>query len=101
MEYILINDSKLKIILGRQELEEWDISIDELDYANPAAKKVFEGILGYAKKELGFDTSGYKVLLQLYPSKHSSHLPCQRGTAGGTFPLHSARKRRCALRADS
>lgn len=69
MEYILINDSKLKIILEERELEEWDISIDELDYSNPAAKRVFEGLLGYAKQELGFDTSGYKVLIQLYPSK--------------------------------
>ena len=69
MEYILINDSKLKIILERQELAEWDISADELDYANPAARQVFEGLLGYAKKELGFDTAGHKVLLQLFPSK--------------------------------
>lgn len=69
MEYILINDSKLKIILESKELAEWDISADELDYANPAARQVFEGLLGYAKKELGFDTSGHKVLLQLFPSK--------------------------------
>lgn len=69
MEYILINDSKLKIILDSQELAEWDISADELDYANPAARQVFEGLLGYAKKELGFDTAGYKILLQLFPSK--------------------------------
>lgn len=69
MEYILINDSKLKIILDKQELSEWDISADELDYANPAARQVFEGLLGYAKKELGFDTTGYKVLIQLFPSK--------------------------------
>ena len=69
MEYILINDAKLKIILDSHELAEWDISADELDYANPAARQVFEGLLGYAKKELGFDTTGYKVLLQLFPSK--------------------------------
>lgn len=69
MEYILINDSKLKIILDSHELAEWDITADELDYANPAARQVFEGLLGYAKKELGFDTAGYKLLLQLFPSK--------------------------------
>ena len=69
MEYILINESKLKIILDSHELTEWDIHADELDYANPAARQVFEGLLGYAKKELGFDTAGYKILLQLFPSK--------------------------------
>ena len=69
MEYILISDSKLKVMLERQDLEEWDISADMLDYANPEAKKVLGDILKYAKQEFGFDTSGHKVLLQLFPSK--------------------------------
>ena len=69
MEYIMISEEKLKITLERQDLEGWDINIDELDYANPAAKSVFDGILGYAKEQFGFDTSGHKLLLQLYPSK--------------------------------
>ncbi len=69
MEYILISDSKLKVMLDQQDLEEWDISADMLDYANPETKKVFGDILKYAKQEFGFDTSGHKVLLQLFPSK--------------------------------
>ena len=69
MEYIKINESRLKIMLEREDLLDWDISIDELDYANPAAKSVFEGLLACAKDDLGFDTSGHKVLLQLYPSR--------------------------------
>ncbi len=69
MEYILISESKLKIMLTRQDIEEWNISVEELDYGNPGAKAVFEEILGYAREELSFDTSGHKVLLQLYPSK--------------------------------
>ena len=56
-------------MLERQDHEEWDISADMLDYANPDAKRVFGDILKYAKQELGFDTSGRKVLLQLYPSR--------------------------------
>ncbi len=69
MEYILISESKLKIMLTRQDIAQWNISIDELDYGNPSAKAAFEEILGYAREELGFDTSGHKVLLQLYPSR--------------------------------
>lgn len=69
MEYILISESKLKIMLTKQDIEEWNISVDQLDYGNPNARAVFEDILGYAREELGFDTSGHKVLLQLYPSK--------------------------------
>ncbi len=69
MEYILIDDDKLKVMLEGTDLEAWNIDVESLDYANPEAKRVFEDILGYAKREFGFDTAGYKVLLQLYPSR--------------------------------
>ena len=72
MEYILISEGKLKVMLEREDLEEWDISADRLDYSDPEAKRVFGDILGYAKRELGFDTSGSKVLFQLYPSRDGS-----------------------------
>ena len=69
MDYIMINQGKLKIMLEAEDLKEWDIRIDELDYSNPYAKAIFEEILAYAKANLGFDADGRKVLLQLYPSK--------------------------------
>ncbi len=69
MEYVMINESKLKVMLEESDLAGLELSSEELDYANPEAKQLFGDILGYAKDELGFDTSGYRVLLQLYPSK--------------------------------
>ena len=69
MEYVMINESKLKVMLEESDLSRLELSSEELDYANPEAKQLFGDILGYAKEELGFDTSGYRVLLQLYPSK--------------------------------
>lgn len=69
MEYIIINDSKLKVILDKEDFDTLDISVEELDYTNPDAKSAFENIFEHAKEELGFDTSGYRILLQLFPSK--------------------------------
>ena len=69
MEYIRISESKLKVMLERKDLEEWDISADRLDYSDPDAKRVFGDILCQAKRELGFDTAGRRILLQLYPSR--------------------------------
>ena len=69
MEYILINESKLKVMLDLCELEERHLEATSLDYVDAEAKRLFGDILSYAKDELGFDTSGYRVLLQLYPSK--------------------------------
>ena len=67
MEYILINESKLKITLESEELEERSLQSCQLDYADPDAKQLFCDILKKARQELGFDTTGYRVLLQLYP----------------------------------
>ena len=69
MEYVMINESKLKVMLENYELEARNLEADELDYADPDAKKLFGDILCYAKDNFGFDTSGHRVLLQLYPSK--------------------------------
>ena len=72
MEYIPINEAKLKVILESADLVRWDIRAEDLDYSNPEAKFVFEDILQHAKDAFGFDTSGYKILLQLFPSKDGS-----------------------------
>ena len=69
MEYIMIDDSRLKMILEAEDLKAWDVSVDELDYDSPCSRDFFEEILAYAKKEFGFDTAGYKTLIQLYPSR--------------------------------
>lgn len=67
MEYILINESKLKITLEQEELEERSLASERLDYADPDAKQLFCDILKRAQRELGFDTTGHRVLLELYP----------------------------------
>ena len=72
MEYIPINEGKLKVILEAVDLARWDIRAEDLDYSNPEAKFVFEDILQHAKDTFGFDTSGHKVLLQLYPARDGS-----------------------------
>ncbi len=69
MEYILIDSDKLKIILEQKDLDMFCITAEALDYSSPPAKKVFEELLGLAKSELGFDTAGKKLLLELYPSR--------------------------------
>ncbi|MBP3370194.1 MAG: adaptor protein MecA [Clostridia bacterium] len=69
MEYIMISESKLKVMLEEDDLESRNLEAEDLDYADPDAKKLFGDILCYAKDNFGFDTSGHRVLLQLYPAK--------------------------------
>ena len=69
MEIIMINDSKIKIMLSAEELASFDLDTSKLDYSNTETKRMFWDILGRAKRSVGFDTDGYRVLVQLYPSR--------------------------------
>ena len=72
MELLMINESKLKIMMTKEDLAEFDLCADELDYCNTETKRMLWDLLNRAKHTLGFDTDGYRVLVQLYPSRTGS-----------------------------
>lgn len=69
MELLRISDSKLKVMLSREDLKSFDLRAEDLDYSNTETKRMFWDILSRAKHTLGFDTDGARVLVQLYPSR--------------------------------
>ncbi len=69
MEIIMISDSKLKIMLTKEDLDDFDIEAEELDYGNTETKRMFWDILSRAKHTVGFDTDGHRVLVQLFPCR--------------------------------
>ncbi len=69
MELLRISDSKLKVMLSREDLASFELRAEDLDYTNTETKRMFWDILNRAKRTLGFDTDGARVLVQLYPSR--------------------------------
>ena len=69
MEIIMISDSKLKVMLSADDLKGFDLDISSLDYSNTETKRMFWDILSRAKRSIGFDTDGHRVLVHLYPSR--------------------------------
>lgn len=69
MEIILISESKLKVMLTSEDLADFSLCAESLDYANTETKRMFWDILGRAKQSVGFDTDGHRVLVQLFPSR--------------------------------
>ena len=69
MEIIMISDSKLKVMLCKEDLNHFELKPEQLDYSNTETKRMFWDILNRAKHQTGFDTDGQRVLVQLYPSK--------------------------------
>ncbi|MBE6546873.1 MAG: adaptor protein MecA [Ruminococcaceae bacterium] len=69
MELILVNESKLKVMLTEEDLEDFALKAEELDYSNTETKRLFWDILSRAKHSVGFNTDGMRVLVQLFPSR--------------------------------
>lgn len=67
MEFLLIGESKIKIVLSSEEAKKQGLDTSSTDVSGPLARRVLWRILDMAKTEVGFDPKGDKVLIQLYP----------------------------------
>lgn len=74
MEFLVVSDSKLKIMLTREDMIKYEIDGDDIDYDNPKIRRSFWKILDVAKEACGFQVSGDKILIQFYPSKDGSEV---------------------------
>lgn len=67
MEYIIINESKLKIVCEKDDLAPYGINADTLEYGDAVSRKFLDGLLEEAKVKHGFETAKHRVLIQLFP----------------------------------
>ena len=68
MELILINKNKLKIMLDENDMKKYHIG-SESDCAEGSTRKAIRNLLENAKDQIGFDTDGEEIFVQLYASK--------------------------------
>lgn len=69
MELIPINESKIKIMLNESDMKAYKIG-DEADCANRETRIAIRHILDRAKEQIGFNTEGVEIFVQLYTSKN-------------------------------
>ena len=74
MEFLVVSDSKLKIMMNSEEMKSFQIDGDDIDYENPKVRRAFWRILDKARERCGFDVSGDKILIQYYPSKDGAEI---------------------------
>lgn len=74
MDFLVVSDSKLKIMMSREDMKKYEIDGDNIDYDNPKTRRSFWRILDAAKEACGFEASGDKVLIQFYPAKDGSEI---------------------------
>ena len=68
MELILINKNKLKIMLDESDMKKYHIG-SESDCAEGTTRRAIRSLLESARDQIGFDTDGEEVFIQLYASK--------------------------------
>lgn len=69
MELILISNTKLKIMLDESDMRKYHLS-NESDCANAGTRKAIRSLLERARDQIGFNTEGEEIFVQLYTSKH-------------------------------
>ena len=74
VDFLVVSDSKLKIMINRDEMKKYGIDGDNIDYDDPKTRRSFWKILDVARERCGFESSGDKVLIQFYPSKDGSEI---------------------------
>ena len=74
MDFLVVSDSKLKIMMSREDMKKYEIDGDNIDYDNPKIRRSFWKILDAARDVCGFEVSGDKVLIQFYPAKDGSEI---------------------------
>lgn len=69
MELILISDSKLKIMLSKNDMTKYALRIEDIDYDNTETQRAFRSILDEAKHKTGFDAARKRIFVQVFPSR--------------------------------
>jgi len=67
MDYLIVSEGKMKIMLERSEVEKYGLLSSELDYSDKNVRASFWRLLDDVRAASGFDTAGEKVLIQFYP----------------------------------
>ena len=68
MELILISNTKLKIMLNESDMLKYNIG-RESDCARSSTRRAIRSLLERAKDQIGFNTEGEEIFVQLYTSK--------------------------------
>ncbi len=69
MELHLIGVNKLKVTLTPDDMSEYALTCDTIDYDNTTTRRAFWDILDKARSRTGFDAASDRVFIQVYPNK--------------------------------
>ena len=69
MEYIIISNTKIKIMLTQKELDKYNIDGESLSIANEDQRLALRRVLNDACRQSGFNSSASRLMVQMFPAK--------------------------------
>ena len=69
MEVLRIGDNKLKVTLTGDDMAQYRLQCDTMDYDTTETRRAFWQILDEAKHKTGFDAGSGKIFVQVYASR--------------------------------
>ena len=99
MDFLVVSDSKLKIVLTQSDMTIYNIDPKSSDCTDPLCRRAVFSILDLAKERVGFDFGGDKILVQFYPVKEGGCevFVTKLGILSGTSAKIVSRSDRLAL----
>ncbi len=70
MEFILVDDDKLKVSLTREDLEELGINYESIDYSDENTRKALVSLLEQGRAQAGFNPRRAKLYIEVFPSQN-------------------------------
>ena len=69
MELLKISESALKVSLSREDMEQYNIEFDALDYSNIQTRRIIWSILDEAKRTLGFEAVRENIYIRAFKNR--------------------------------
>lgn len=111
MEWIMIDHSKVKLMLDSADMQKYALDNCSLDYEDARCRQAVRAILKHVREQTGFDTTGDRVLVQVFPSRDggcemfvtrlSEHLPSSCSTPAAPRQVSMVSLRCVAFRFDN
>ncbi|MBQ3076026.1 MAG: adaptor protein MecA [Clostridia bacterium] len=68
MKLLRQGESGIRIRLTKEDLASYSMTVEDLDYDSARGKQVIWELFDKARQETGFDATGEKIYIQLYPT---------------------------------
>lgn len=68
MNILLEQEGRLKVTLSREDLLRFDMTYEQLDYANESTRRMMEALLHSAQEVIGFEPGQGRLLIEVFPA---------------------------------